>query len=63
MRACHIKKGCKIMKKRQARKPGEGTRKQNEVVRDKGGTRSKNLEPGILCLEPFPYIASHEAGF
>jgi hypothetical protein len=51
------------MKKRQARKPGEGTRKQNEVVRDKGGTRSKNLEPGILCLEPFPYIASHEAGF
>jgi len=58
------------MKKRQAKKQGQGkkaqaqeTRKQNEVVRDKGGTRSKNLEPGILCLEPFPYIASHEAGF
>jgi len=41
MRACHIKKGCKIMKKRQAKKQGQGkkaqaqeTRKQNEVARD-----------------------------
>jgi len=60
MWACHIKKGCKIMKKRQAKKQGirkkakaQGTRKQNEVARDKGGRDQKILSL-VFCALNFP---------